>query len=385
MNLKICYFGAYSKTYSRNAINIYGLNECGAKIVFCHVGKPKFKSESRFSFILCAALYPITLPARSAYSFFKGLFLYFYHSYDIILVGYQGHFDVPAAFLLSRIIRKPLVFDALESLYDVFANDKKLIRKGSLLAKIIFVLEKFIYILCDIILIDTESNKRFFTQLFRIQQDKVFATQLGADDRIYNNNSGVYRAKQPGIFNVVFYGQQAPLHGLKYAIQAADICKRDPSIQFFLVGGGQSYNENVALVKELGLANVTFSTLTEATGALDIVRAADIMLGVFANNDTGLRSIPNKVIQGMAMKIPVLTGQGVGVSEKFKHKKDIYLCSTENPHSIADAIFELKSDVTLRETIAKNGYALYQEQFSPKAIASKLIEIFNDAIHKKYE
>ena len=264
MNPKICYFGAYSKTYSRNAINIYGLNELGAEIILCHVGKPKFKSESRLSFLLCVALYPITLPARSIYSFFKGLFLYFYHPYDVILVGYQGHFDVLAAFFLSRIIRKPVIFDALESLYDVFINDKKLIRKGSLLASVLFVLEKNIYALCDIVLIDTEPNKRFFTQLFNIRQDKVRATQLGVDDRIYNEGNSSIR-KNSEMFSVVFYGQQAPLHGLKYVIQAAEICKHDSAVQFFLVGGGQSYNENTALVKELGLTNVTFSTLTEST------------------------------------------------------------------------------------------------------------------------
>ena len=109
------------------------------------------------------------------------------------------------------------------------------------------------------------------------------------------------------------------------------------------------------------------------------------MLGVFANNETGLRSIPNKVLQGMAMKIPVLTGKGAGVSEKFKHKKDIYLCDTENPPSIADAIFELKSDSVLRETMIKNGYALYREQFTPKAIANKLVVICNSAIQNNKE
>ncbi len=101
INSKICYFGAYNKTYSRNAINMRGFHELGVKIVSCYVGKPKFKSESRLSFVICVALYPITLPIRSAHSFFKGLFLYFRYSYDVILVGYQGHFDVPSAFILS--------------------------------------------------------------------------------------------------------------------------------------------------------------------------------------------------------------------------------------------------------------------------------------------
>lgn len=383
-NQKICYFGAYTETYSRNTINTRGLRENGAKVVFCHVKKPIFKSESRLSFMTAVMLYPITFPLRALYSFFKGLFLYFRDPYDIILVGYQAHFDVPAAFLLAKILRKPLILDALESLYDVFVNDKKLLKKNSILAKILFAVEKQIYKLCDTIILDTEANKTFFIKLFGIDPQKVYATQIGADDTIYRYVPTV-DDQATETFNVVFYGQQSPLHGLTHVIRAALLCKNDPSIRFFLVGGGQSYAENKALAEELGLHNTTFSTLTESTGALEFLKTADIMLGIFANNPTGMRSIPNKVLQGMAMGKPVLTAKGEGVLTVFTHKKDIYFCEAENARSIADGILELRAKDALRKELAQNGYALFREHFTPKAIGKKLVVICNDIILKQHE
>ena len=381
-DIKICYFGAYTETYSRNAINIRGLRENGAEVVFCHVGKPKFKSESQLSFIIALALYPITFPIRASYSFIKGLFLYFRGPYDVIFVGYQGHFDVPAAFLLAKILQKPLIFDTLESLFDVFVNDKKLIRDNSVLAKTLFVIEKQIYKLCDAILLDTEINKTFFIELFGIDPKKVFATQIGSDNTIYRYDP-TFNNQKKETFNVVFYGFQSPLHGLAHVIRAAEMCKDDQSIQFFLVGSGQSYAENKALVEKLGLRNVTFSTLTESTGAIEFLKTADIMLGFFANNSTGMRSIPNKALQGMAMKKPVLTAKGAGIVNVFTHKKNIYLCEAENARSIANAILELRSNDALRKEIAQNGYELYQERFTPKAIGKKLIMICKSIILKK--
>lgn len=382
--LVICYFGAYSETYSRNAINIRGLRENGAEIVFCRVGKPKFKSESRLSFIVALVLYPLTFPIRTLYSFFKGLFLYFRNDYDVILVGYQAHFDVPSAFLLAKILRKPLIFDAPESLYDVFVSDKKLIPKNSLFAKILFIVEKQIYNLCDAIFLDTTMNKAFFVNLFGINPAKVYATQIGSDNKIYRYYPPLKDFKKE-TFDVVFYGFQSPLHGLVHVIRAAEICKGDPSIQFFLVGGGQSYAENKALTEELGIHNVTFSTLTENTGAIEFLKTADVMLGFFANNPTGMRSIPNKALQGMAMKKPVLTAKGAGILGMFTHKKDIYLCEAENPTSIMQAIQELKSNTGLREKIAENGYTMYQKHFTPEAIGKTILGICREEIQKKNE
>lgn len=383
-NQKICYFGAFSETCSRNTINVRGFRENGAEVIFCRAWKPKFKSESRLSFIVFLILYPLTFPIRTLYSFFKGLFLYFRNPYDVILVVYQGHFDVPAAFLLSKIVRKPLIFDALESPYDIFVNGTKVIRNNSILARALFVVEKQIYKLCDAVLLDTAMNETFFVNLFDIDPAKVHATQIGSDNKIYQYYPPPKNLRK-GTFNVVFYGHQGPLHGLTHVIRAALMCKDDPSIQFFLVGSGQSYAENKALTEELGLHNVTFSTLTESTGAIEFLKMADIMLGLFANNPIGMRSIPNKVLQGMAMKKPVLTAKGAGILSMFTHKKDIYLCKAENPVSIMQAIQELRSNTGLREKIAENGYTMYQKHFTPEAIGKTILGICREEIQKKNE
>ena len=379
--MKICYFGAYNTEYSRNAINLKGLKKAGVHVIECRVGKPSLNTKSRLSFMKFMLIYPITLPFRNLYSIFKGLFLFIKYRYDIIIVPYPGHFDVPAAFLLSRIIGKPVVFDFFVSFYDIFVNDRGLIAKKLIISKILFAVERLIYKLTDVILIDTIQHQIFLSSLFNIPADKFKILSIGADDDIYHYGTPANDDK----FNVVFYGQQSPLHGVQYIIQAAKLCEHDPGIQFFLIGDGQSYDFNVALAKKLKLKNVFFSKLTESTGALEFLRTGDVMLGVFQNNPKGLRSIPNKVFQGIAMGDVVLTSHSAAVASEFTHKENIYLCEPENPQAIADAIFELRGNREFREKIAQNGYELYLKKFTPEAIGKKLVAICNDIILKRHE
>ncbi|MCR4329521.1 MAG: glycosyltransferase [Candidatus Roizmanbacteria bacterium] len=376
--MKICYFGTYDPGYSRNAINIKGLRQNDVTVVECRVGKQVLRNTSKFSFLLVIAFYPITLPARNLYLYIKGLVLYYRYSYDVIFVAYHGHFDIVSAFLLSRTIHKPLVFDFFISQYDMYVNDRKILKKESLLALMLFKMERMSYKLSDVLVTDTKLHSVFIARLFRIPESKFKTLPIGADDDIYHYGDSTGNGK----FNAVFYGQQSPLHGVQYIIQAAKVCEYDPGIQFFLIGDGQSYDFNVTLAKKLKLKNVSFSKLTENTGALEFLRTADVMLGVFQNNPKGLRSIPNKVFQGIAMGDVVLTAYGEAIASEFTHKENIYLCEPENPQAIADAILELRANRKLRKKIARNGYELYLKKFTPKATGKQLLDICAEIIQQ---
>ncbi|MEA1905113.1 MAG: hypothetical protein U9M97_04450 [Candidatus Hadarchaeota archaeon] len=48
------------------------------------------------------------------------------------------------------------------------------------------------------------------------------------------------------------------------------------------------------------------------------------------------------------------------------------LVETAKPKAIANAILELRVDERLRKRIAKNGYALFREKFTPRVIGATL-------------
>ncbi|MCI0533238.1 glycosyltransferase family 4 protein, partial [bacterium] len=181
--MKICYFGAYSE-YSKTTINKKGFEKNGVRIVDCSVWKPPVEFTSKLSVAFFIIVYPITLPFRNLFAVIKGLSLFLANPYDVIMVGYTGQFDVPAAFILSKITRTPVVLDAIFSSYDVFVNDRKLLKKNSIVARVLFSAEKMVYGLCDAVFVQSKTEKKFFEDTFGIPAAKVRVSYLGADDDI---------------------------------------------------------------------------------------------------------------------------------------------------------------------------------------------------------
>src|SRR5207249_3404805 len=60
--------------------------------------------------------------------------------YDTVLVGYPGHFDLPAARRAAR--ETPVVFNPLVSLADTFVDDRARFRPGSLPARVLEAVDR---------------------------------------------------------------------------------------------------------------------------------------------------------------------------------------------------------------------------------------------------
>jgi hypothetical protein len=110
--VKICYFGTYRAEYSRNQIMIAGLRRAGVEVIECQQAlwnsvDDRVRAASggwlnpRFIARVCRAYVNLLKRYRAA------------GAYDVLVVGYPGQFDVVVAWLLSRLRRKPLVWDLL--------------------------------------------------------------------------------------------------------------------------------------------------------------------------------------------------------------------------------------------------------------------------------
>ncbi|SRR5258708_1135097 len=376
--MKICYFGSYEKNYSRNKINYSGIKSNGVQTVDCFVEKETFKIENFGSIIRFVLFFPLSFLYRNLFLIVRGYVLFRKENYQVIIVGYPGHLELPAAFILKKIINKPIIFDSLTSLYDTFVFDRKLI-KNILLSDLLFKFEKSLYGIPDCILVDTNSNGKFLSTTFHISSKKIRTLYVGAEDKLYKPTD-LKRIKKN--FTVMFYGYASPLHGIEYIIQAAKICQeKDQKIKFVLLGDGQTKQQNKKMVDELRLKNIEFLPSMEEKKASKVISNADVILGVFKGSSKSLRVIPNKVYQGIAVGKPVITQNSPAIREVFKDKDQVYLCSPADSESLSKAILKLKSNQVLRKKIAKNGHDLFLSEFTTLNIGNKFSQIINEVVH----
>lgn len=376
--MKVCYFGTYDVEQSRNNVIMQGLRQNGVEVVECHVRlwrntADKIRSVRR-------GLFNPGLLGRALGSYLGLIKRYAsIGDYDVMVVGYAGHFDLFLARLLTSFSKKPLVFDALLSLTETVVEDRGLARRGSLLARLVYLVDKYSCRLADLVLLDTEAHIQHFQRDFGVRLGKLRRVPVGADE-VYCRGPSPLGEDNP--FNVVYFGQYIPLHGVNYIVEAAKILEEDPDIRFELVGDGQTYREVSSLAERLQVKNVNFRRtwlLSEGLIAEHII-PADVCLGAFGDSPKARRVVPIKVFVALAMGKPVITGDSPAAREVLIHGTDAILCEMANPCALAQAILLLKRNRPLREKIAKGGHLSFQNKFSSQVIGATVKNYLTEVI-----
>jgi glycosyltransferase involved in cell wall biosynthesis len=355
MSMKVCYFGSYQENYSRNHIIRRGLKENAVKVLECNV---PFEAGLRF---------------WKRYARLSALHRTLKNDYDYLFVAEMNHKNMPIAYLLSKIYKKPLIFDPFISRFDSNVNDRERVQKISIGAVICFLLDKLSLKMADLILADTRQHVNYFRDTFKVPQEKIKLLYVGADDLIFDRRRYEPVSTEGRRFSVCFYGTFIPLQGVEYIIKAACLLRKE-DIQFVIIGRGQTYPVIDEMIKNLKLSNVKNVSPMPVDDLPYYIMKSDILLGIFGNTAKTRRVIPNKIFQSMAMAKPVVTGDTPAVREILTDSENVLLCKCADEDSLAKAIVALRDNPAMRRKIGEGGYALIQENFTPLLIGKKLIQ-----------
>ncbi len=137
--IKICYFGAYEPNHTRNKVYISGLKQNGVKVIEC-----------------CDN-------SRRLIKFYK-LFIKHWkirNNYDVMIVGYPGPLIAPFARLISR---KPVIFNAMTSLYEVSIVSRGIYSKNSFMAWYIWLIDWLSFKSANLVLVETNKQKEYIVK-----------------------------------------------------------------------------------------------------------------------------------------------------------------------------------------------------------------------------
>ncbi len=351
--MRLCFFGAYDPEYPRNTVIKRGLSLNGVDVSECWL-PPKYKFWLR---------YPL-LASRYLSSCVKG---------DIFFVPEFCQKDVPLAKILSLLSSKKIVFDPLAGRFETKIMDWKRKPQDSWQARLNFKIDSWAFRLSDLILADTKAHKDYFCQKYCLPSEKVEVLPVGFDDVLFKPSAV---AEQENLFTVLFFGSFLPLHGVDCILEAANIISsKEPSIQFRLIGSGQTLFLAKNLASKFGSSNVLFEDWLPLSELPQRISSSDICLGIFGRTEKARRVVPHKIFQAMGMRKPVITVQTPAVEEFFSHRENIFLIQESRSDLLAQAILELKREEDLRERIAERGYQLVSKEFSPEAIGRTLLRI----------
>jgi glycosyltransferase involved in cell wall biosynthesis len=274
--------------------------------------------------------------------------------FDVVIVGYPGHLDLPAARRAAR--GAPVVFNPLVSLWDTLVGDRGRFTAGSIPARVLRAIDRRALRAADLVVADTEAQADFLARLGGIPRERVAVCLVGAEDRLFAPG---WRAHEPPLF----VGKLIPLHGVETILAAARLA---PELEIRVVGSGQlepllrSRPENVHWVPWIPYDELA-----------DELRRAICALGIFGRSAKALRVIPNKVFQALACGTPVVTANTPAARELLVHEQSALLVPPGSPAALAEALRRLAGDAGLRRRLSAGGLDAYRAHASEEVLGAR--------------
>lgn len=345
----------------RNRTIIDGLRQYGWEVQECHVPIWERERDKTGQYLRYLSLCIRGFEVLIAYIRLIIKYIFSIRQYDVMIVGYIGHLDIPLAWLLTRIPRRPLVFSPLISLYDTLVDDRAAFSKTSVMSRFLRWLDRWTCHVADLVLLDTDAHIAYFVETFDLPRDKFVRVFVGANEQVFTPRE---RTRSDDEFHVTFVGKFTPLHGLQTMMRAAKCLNDEPGIVFNFVGAGQLSVDIQGLADELGLRNVRFPDWVEYEQVPDCLAQADVCLGIFGTTDKAGRVIPGKLYEAISMGRPIITGESEAIRELLTDGDSVILCRRGDPESLSQAILRARSDPALLKRIAEGGYRIYREHAS---------------------
>ena len=292
----------------------------------------------------------------------------FSRKYDLVFVGFFGHFLMLPLGLLSR---RPIIFDAFISVYDTLCFDRRRFASGSLFGRLALWIDQASCRLADRILLDTQAQVAYFRDVLSVSNSKLRSVFVGADESIFYP-----RDRENATPIVLFYGSLLPLHGIEFIIQAAELLKDQLPVRFKIIGSGAGLPAVRRIIKDHKVTNVDLLDPVPLEILPEQIAGAEICLGGhFGVSDKASRVIAGKTFQCLAMGKPTIVGQNSANSELLTHGRDAWFCQMGNPTALADAIATLMADKNLRLTLGAQAYHTFHERACFKVLIPQIQKI----------
>lgn len=322
--MRALYYGTYDPEHPRNVNAIAALRDAGVEVIERQASVRRTGVRGALS--VFAAETRLLVPRH--------------RDFDVLIVGYPGHFDVPRARRLAGA--KPLIFDAVLSLEDELIAVRRRFRPRSTAATVLRAVDLRALRLPDLVVSGTDAEARFLQTLGAKRVASVF---LGADEELYRHP---WSPAYP--FTAVHF---ASPHATDPSIEIVHEASEQVDVPVRVVEPGEIDPD------DLGIA----------------MAHAGIALGSFRAS----RAIPAPVFDALATGTPVITADTEATRELLRDGESALLVPPNDAAALAAAIRRLAGDEGLRRAIAERGRALYLERAARPVLGRRWLELMRSA------
>lgn len=303
-------------------------------------------------------------------AFFVGLF----KKHDLIIATSPQFFTTWAAWGISKIKRKPWVFE-LRDLWPESIKTVGAMKQG----RIIDTLEKIelgLYKSCDKVIPVTDAFKANLISR-GIDANKIEVVTNGSNMELFSprekNQELLKELSLENKFIIGYIGTHGMAHSLDFVVNTISKVE-DTDIHFLFIGDGAMKATIVDIAKRLDIKNITFLNPIKKDDVPTYLSICDVSLAPLKKEDNFKTVIPSKIFEASAMQKPTLLGVE-GQAQEIIEEYDAGLCfEPENETDFIEKVNILKNDKNRYEKLQRGSEEL-AKKYDRKRLAKKMIDI----------
>lgn len=302
-------------------------------------------------------------------AFLVGLF----KKYDVIVATSPQFFTTWAAWGLSKIKRKPWIFE-LRDLWPESIKTVGAMKQG----KVIEILEKIelgLYKNCNKVVAVTDAFKNNLMSR-GIDGNKIEVVTNGSNMELFSlkekNMELLISLGLENKFIIGYIGTHGLAHSLDFIVKS--IAKiNDESIHFLFIGDGAMKKTVVEIASDLKLQNITFLESIKKEDVPKYLSICDVSLAPLKQEENFKTVIPSKIFEASAMQKPTLLGVE-GQAQEIIEKYGAGVCfEPENEKDFLDKLNELRKESIYKS--CQNGCEKLAQDYDRKILADKMLKI----------
>jgi glycosyltransferase involved in cell wall biosynthesis len=293
---------------------------------------------------------------------------------DLIYILPMNSNMINTALRIKKVYGTPIISELYISLYDTLVHDRKRLKDNTKRSDYLKKLDRMLIEESDCLIHLSSYELDYISKLVgaSIDPDRVKIFPLAIEEKLTADTVD----DSDNTFRMCWWGNYSPLHGLEKILLAIEILKSQGHKIKLDIWGPTEYSEPyVKTVQEMNLSQeISFHPSDYSTKLQEyLARYCDLALGIFGDSGKAKNAIANKVIDAMAMKIPVLTMDSPCLWE-FLKPTELFTCPNE-PEEMAKKILEIAANPAKLKDTALAGHLRYLETFTVKQYSKNVLEL----------
>jgi glycosyltransferase involved in cell wall biosynthesis len=288
---------------------------------------------------------------------------------DILFVPYPAYLDLCLLWASRALAGRRVVADAFLDLRSTVVDDRRLLRSGSLPARLLLAVERFALSRADVVLIDTPEQAALLRERLAGSDTQVAVVPVGIDEKQWT----ALPAPVPGdTLRCLFWGTFIPLHGVPVIVAAArELAARGAPVRIDVIGDGQMAAAVARDLEQASPPNLHWRRELVDTATLRrSVAVADVILGVFGESAKAAAVVPYKLYQSLASDRPVITRSSPAVAAIADADSGLFTVPAGDAAALADTLQAVHAK--LRGGWRCTTRQLYERHLSQGVVAAAL-------------